>query len=442
MKHSVLKLLLIGILLTGLLLTAAAAADGIWVCPNCGQEGNTGRFCSNCGQAGPTSTTWTCTNCGQEGNTGTFCTNCGQKKAETSYQVNDHLEQIPGEQNRVRVRVGSVDATSYIKNKSEPTRWLPANVNDNDETTCWQFSKKKKNTLKNTWIQLDPVAAETVDAVWFKNGFWGYNTKGDDLYVINARPKTVLVEFLYAGAGAYTDGVELTLWDDASRSGWQSFDVGHRQNVTSVRIWIRSAYEGTKYPNDVCLSEVMLVQNAPAYLAREASQAGSGRIYESTASSPVAANLKMELSTRSGPGTEYEGTKNYFKSTWKTTTVQVTGKYWDGSIWWVEVDFDYGNARYRVWTGLKRVDVNLDYVKEILPKGEGTVSSTNVRRGPGGNYASAPNTPGSWVDVVAYRRETGYVDIEYYGDNGTVYRGWVPSEDAWGISWGTDHSGN
>lgn len=62
----------------------AQRAAGTWTCPSCGQEGNTGKFCSNCGSprpqpkmAGP----WTCPNCGQEGNTGKFCSNCGSPRA-------------------------------------------------------------------------------------------------------------------------------------------------------------------------------------------------------------------------------------------------------------------------------------------------------------------------------------------------------------------------
>ena len=55
-----------------------AAAEGAWTCPDCGQEGNAGNFCTNCGAPRPAdSGEWTCPSCGQEGNAGNFCTNCG-----------------------------------------------------------------------------------------------------------------------------------------------------------------------------------------------------------------------------------------------------------------------------------------------------------------------------------------------------------------------------
>ena len=51
-----------------------------WTC-SCGQEGNTGNFCSNCGKKKPEeSGSWICS-CGQE-NTGNFCSNCGKKRPD------------------------------------------------------------------------------------------------------------------------------------------------------------------------------------------------------------------------------------------------------------------------------------------------------------------------------------------------------------------------
>ena len=108
--------------------------------------------------------------------------------------------------------------------------------------------------------------------------------------------------------------------------------------------------------------------------------------------------------------------------------MNVRGKSWDGSIWWVLVDFNAGGARYRVWTGLKRVNVNIEKIPEIYPKGQGTVDATSeTYRGPGGQYAKANITIKSWQDVLAFGRENGYVEIEYELGN-RVYRLWVPEK--------------
>lgn len=62
----------------------AQAAAGSWTCPSCGQEGNTGKFCTGCGSPRPQpkmTGPWTCPSCGQQGNTGKFCSNCGAPRA-------------------------------------------------------------------------------------------------------------------------------------------------------------------------------------------------------------------------------------------------------------------------------------------------------------------------------------------------------------------------
>ena len=57
------------------------AAQG-WICPACGHEGNTGKFCEECGAKQPTgeAAAWDCPECGHQGNTGKFCNECGAKK--------------------------------------------------------------------------------------------------------------------------------------------------------------------------------------------------------------------------------------------------------------------------------------------------------------------------------------------------------------------------
>lgn len=61
---------------------ATPTSETGWTC-SCGQQGNTGKFCTNCGKPKPAaSPDWTCPSCGQQGNTGKFCMNCGTKKPE------------------------------------------------------------------------------------------------------------------------------------------------------------------------------------------------------------------------------------------------------------------------------------------------------------------------------------------------------------------------
>ena len=62
---------------------AAASVAGVatasdWICPKCGHEHNSGKFCSECGTA--KAEDWTCPECGHTGNKGKFCSECGHKK--------------------------------------------------------------------------------------------------------------------------------------------------------------------------------------------------------------------------------------------------------------------------------------------------------------------------------------------------------------------------
>ena len=149
----VLKRLAVLILaLVHLLPLCGQAEAGEWTCPNCSQAGNTGNFCGNCGTTRP-SADWICPDCGQNGNTGNFCSNCGKARPDANaapteapapaVTVNNALEQIPGETERVKVITNRVNASSFIANKKNPNLWIPENAIDGNETTCWQFSAKK-----------------------------------------------------------------------------------------------------------------------------------------------------------------------------------------------------------------------------------------------------------------------------------------------------------
>ena len=78
MKKVSILLVIMLILSTGLM-SAAYASEETWTCPN-GHEGNTGKFCPECGVEKPAPVEeWTCKN-GHEGNTGNYCTQCGAPK--------------------------------------------------------------------------------------------------------------------------------------------------------------------------------------------------------------------------------------------------------------------------------------------------------------------------------------------------------------------------
>lgn len=61
-----------------------------WTCPECGHQGNTGKFCGECGAKQPgaqAAAGWTCPECGHAGNTGKFCDECGAKQPAAGAQA-------------------------------------------------------------------------------------------------------------------------------------------------------------------------------------------------------------------------------------------------------------------------------------------------------------------------------------------------------------------
>lgn len=429
MKKSVIRVLAVALVFMLAFGTGCSLADsGEWTCPDCGKTGNTDNFCSHCGAKRPESG-WTCPDCGKTGNTDQFCTYCGAKKpSQNKQKVDQQLEQIPGETDRVKICLKSVEASKYIKNSKNPDKWLPEHVDDGDESTCWQVSAKKG--LKGVvWLCLNVDPEQTVEEIWFKNGMWAYSDAGTNQYYINARAKKIRIEFLYSGEKKFRDSVTQTLKDEVF-TDWQRFSLGTHKHVTSVRIWIDSMYKGNdpQYANDVCISEVMLVKYAPAASAKPAPAPKAATVYESSPSIS-GAKLNQKIATREGPGTQYPETHTYFAGDWDKQTVKVLKKAWNkkNGVWWVQLEFTYQGVKRRLWTGVKRVEVDLNKVKEEKKKGLVHVDATKAYAGPGAKYYKLGNVVYDEDEVEWYSKENGYVEIDYYDVNREVQRRvWVP----------------
>ena len=164
---------------------------------------------------------------------------------------------VPGQAGCFQVPVRYVDASSYIVGK-DPGAYVPERMTDGDEQTAWQFSTKKSK-LKSTYAYFSFAEPVRIDELWIKNGYWKF-TDGHDQYTRNSRVKELEVTFLYEGAGNYTDKITVKLKDDKKREDWQRISLGAHERVVGVRFRVMSAYRGTKYSTDVCISEVLFVQ--------------------------------------------------------------------------------------------------------------------------------------------------------------------------------------
>ena len=236
------------------------------------------------------------------------------------------------------VPVMSADATSWIVGK-DPTAYIPQRMIDGVETTSFQFSTLT-TPLGKEYLYFYFYGPSDIDSLWIKNGFWKI-TNGLDQYTRNCRVKTMTVEFRYSYSAAYTDAMTVTLADDPYRVNWTKVSLGEHSSVTAVRFRITAIYYGTRFPNDVCISEVKFMSGD-----------GGGSGPQGGALYGLAI---MKLATRSGPGTQYSEQGTYFV---EGQYIRVLSRAWDSrnEIWWVKCEIPYGNGVKILWTGYKRFD--------------------------------------------------------------------------------------
>ncbi len=145
---------------------------------------------------------------------------------------------------------------------------------------------------------------------------------------------------------------------------------------------------------------------------------------------PLYAKTKMEIATRSGPSTGYNGIGSYFDKGGQI--VRVLSRVHDGSIWWLQIEFEYKDAIVRCYTGLKRVDISITRVPDeptgILGTGR-VVMDTAAYYGPGTEYKRQVQkyTPTSGTEGDIISEENGWYCFEYKQGKEKV-RVWLPEE--------------
>ncbi len=129
------------------------------------------------------------------------------------------------------------------------------------------------------------------------------------------------------------------------------------------------------------------------------------------ASVPV--TTSMRLATRTGPSTKYDEPGSYL---YAGASVTAVSKAWDSynEIWWVQVDFYADSSRYRVYTGLKRVNVSIGSLPEDRIQGSGTLRyAAEGYYGPGPAYKRCGLDVPAGVSVTVWGQENGYSMVEF-----------------------------
>lgn len=148
------------------------------------------------------------------------------------------------------------------------------------------------------------------------------------------------------------------------------------------------------------------------------------------ASTGVTATLKSQLSTRTGPSTAYDEPGTFFSSTWQNETVMVYSKAFGSGVWWLQIEFQTREGLMRAYTGLKRVNVDIDMIPEETCLGYGMMNlagDVQGYSGPGTQYAVIRREIPWSVDVSIWGSENTYYLVEFYDEGlSCLRRAWVP----------------
>ena len=152
-----------------------------------------------------------------------------------------------------------------------------------------------------------------------------------------------------------------------------------------------------------------------------------GAYYYNTFTSPQTVQTLMRVASRSGPGTNYDELGSYHKQGY---TLTVLSRAYDenNGIWWLQVELNYGNELRRMYTGLKRVDIDINTVQDETPLYFARVNSDNIPYyGPGTAYTAHKNAIAAGTEGIVYAFEDGWMLFEFYNAGKKQYRRvWMP----------------
>lgn len=150
------------------------------------------------------------------------------------------------------------------------------------------------------------------------------------------------------------------------------------------------------------------------------------------------ASLKMKIATRTGPSTDYTEPGTFFPDTWRNQQVRVLTRGQTNGTWWLQIEFENKGSRYRAYTGLKRVNVDISTVPDEYPMGTAYIAGDMYPigfYGPGTDYARIPQDIPPALSGTVMDAENGFVLFDFYDPNlGQQRRAWVDYETLF-ITW-------
>ncbi len=138
----------------------------------------------------------------------------------------------------------------------------------------------------------------------------------------------------------------------------------------------------------------------------------------------VSATLNQKLSARSGPSTKYTEEGTYPEN----TSIKLVEKVFDGNIYWGMVEFYKNGEKYRVYTGMKRIDTkgSVHDATQRDYRGATLAWDSTAYYGPGYDYARRKGTVPSGTQLRVYDEENDFYLCDYVQSDGQWVRAYFP----------------
>ncbi len=271
---------------------------------------------------------------------------------------------------------------------------------------------------------------KAVSAIWLRMG----NYTSSSEYAKYARPDTVKVELWYGMGGRQVYRYSmLDMFDPNSigtdwNKGYQKLMLPNMiEGVFRIDIYVESWTMGTVNKNMIVISDVLIEGGEPPMTY----------VYDKNRG--ITAKLVDLISTRSGPGTQYDWTERYLAA---GDYVQILSRFYNKSndIWWLQVEFMHNGKPRRLYAGQQRVDIELSKVPvESSICAAVTSKSVTGYYGPGTKYSSIAKKVPANVQGTIIAYENGYAQFDYLDTNANVMRRvWVDSSILNPVSEGWD----
>ena len=162
-------------------------------------------------------------------------------------------------------RIASVEARDnkeYEDAYGEHFEYKPKEATDNDLTTAWVTNHI------GGWIQLNFSKKEKINSIYIRSGLWElrhcqdledkkkvYHNRLEE----NSRPKDIRI----TTDTGYSKEFRLEDYAKVAPKDWKSYNdinmkhsLGNGIKASWIKIEILSIYEGSKWPEDICISEI------------------------------------------------------------------------------------------------------------------------------------------------------------------------------------------